>query len=93
MSCPHRAAVLATARIRPPHERSDRHLKTAESVRTAIRARADGIIWALSQLPLVTLAVASVSVVNAVLASIRAAPLGAGGAQGPGHQSFRRPCV
>ncbi len=47
-------------------------LKSAESVRTQIRERADGIIWALSQLPLITLAVTSLSVINAVLASIRA---------------------
>jgi putative ABC transport system permease protein len=47
-------------------------LKSAESVRTQITARADGIIWALSQLPLVTLAVTSLGVINTVLASIRA---------------------
>ena len=47
-------------------------LRSAEAVRTQIRERADGIIWALSQLPLVTLAVTSLSVINAVLASVRA---------------------
>ncbi|QEH39146.1 FtsX-like permease family protein [Aquisphaera giovannonii] len=47
-------------------------LRSAASVREQIRGRADGIIWALSQLPLVTLAVTSLGVVNAVLASIRA---------------------
>ena len=47
-------------------------LRSADSVRKQITERADGIIWALSQLPLVTLAVTSLGVVNTVLASIRA---------------------
>ncbi|HEX4144030.1 MAG TPA: FtsX-like permease family protein [Pirellulales bacterium] len=47
-------------------------LRSADSVRQQINQRADGIIWALSQLPLVTLAVTSLGVVNTVLASIRA---------------------
>ena len=45
---------------------------TPEDVRTRIRGRADGWIWSLSQLPLVTLAVASIGVLNSVLASVRA---------------------
>src|SRR5262249_23004274 len=48
------------------------NLRSAESVRKQIRERADGIIWALSQLPLVTLAVTSIGVINTVLSSIRA---------------------
>jgi putative ABC transport system permease protein len=47
-------------------------MRSADSVRKQINERADGIIWALSQLPLVTLAVTSLGVVNTVLASIRA---------------------
>ncbi len=47
-------------------------LRSADSVRKQITERADGIIWALSQLPLVTLAVTSLGVINTVLASIRA---------------------
>lgn len=47
-------------------------LRSADSVREQIRGRADGIIWALSQLPLVTLAVTSLGVVNTILSSIRA---------------------
>lgn len=47
-------------------------VRSAESVRQMIRARADGVIWILSQLPLVTLAVTSLGVVNTVLSSIRA---------------------
>ena len=47
-------------------------LRSADSVRKQITARADGIIWALSQLPLITLAVTSLGVINTVLASIRA---------------------
>jgi putative ABC transport system permease protein len=45
---------------------------TPDDVRTRIRGRADGWIWSLSQLPLVTLAVASIGVLNAILASVRA---------------------
>jgi putative ABC transport system permease protein len=48
------------------------NLQSAETVRKTINARADGIIWTLSLLPLVTLAVASLGVVNTVLSSIRA---------------------
>jgi putative ABC transport system permease protein len=48
------------------------NLQSAEGVRRAVNARADGIIWTLSLLPLVTLAVASLGVVNTVLSSIRA---------------------
>ena len=47
-------------------------LKSAESVRTEIRGRADNIIWALSELPLITLLVTSLGVMNTVLSSIRA---------------------
>ncbi len=59
-------------------------LRSAESVRKQITERADGIIWALSQLPLVTLAVTSLGVVNTVLASIRARRWGPGRAAGAG---------
>ncbi|MGA2064591.1 MAG: FtsX-like permease family protein [Thermoguttaceae bacterium] len=48
------------------------NLQSAAGVRQTVNARADGIIWTLSLLPLVTLAVASVGVVNTVLSSIRA---------------------
>ncbi len=44
---------------------------TAEQVSSRIGARADGMIWDMSLLPLVTLAVASLGVMNTVLASIR----------------------
>ncbi len=47
-------------------------LASAEGVRKAIRERADNIIWALSELPLVTLLVTSLGVINTVLSSIRA---------------------
>jgi putative ABC transport system permease protein len=48
------------------------NVRTVAGVRAQMRERADGIIWMLSQLPLVTLAVTSLGVVNTVLASIRA---------------------
>ena len=47
-------------------------VKTAEGVRQEIRGRADNIIWALSELPLVTLLVTSLGVMNTVLSSVRA---------------------
>ncbi|MCE9544563.1 MAG: ABC transporter permease [Planctomycetia bacterium] len=46
--------------------------KTAASVRAAIQERASGIIWALCQLPLITLGVTALGVVNTVAASVRA---------------------
>ena len=48
------------------------NLQSAEGVRKTVNERADGIIWTLSLLPLITLAVASLGVVNTVLSSIRA---------------------
>ena len=47
-------------------------VRTREGVRLAIRERADGIIWLLSRLPLVTLLVTSLGVVNAIVSSVRA---------------------
>jgi putative ABC transport system permease protein len=47
-------------------------LASAVGVREQIRERADNIIWALSELPLVTLLVTSLGVINTVLSSIRA---------------------
>ena len=46
--------------------------RTAEGVRAVVRKSADGIIWILSQLPLVTLAVTSIGVINTVISSVRA---------------------
>lgn len=48
------------------------NLVTAEFARAEVRGRADNIIWALSELPLVTLLVTSLGVMNTVLSSIRA---------------------
>ncbi|MGC3971096.1 MAG: ABC transporter permease [Pirellulales bacterium] len=47
-------------------------LQSAEDARKDIRQRADNIIWALSELPLVTLLVTSLGLINTVLSSIRA---------------------
>jgi len=47
-------------------------LSTPVMVRQRITARADDWIWALCELPLVTLLVASLAVVNTVMASVRA---------------------
>jgi putative ABC transport system permease protein len=47
-------------------------LTSAEGARSQVRDRADNIIWALSELPLVTLLVTSLGVINTVLSSIRA---------------------
>lgn len=48
------------------------NIRTREGVRVAIRERADGIIWLLSRLPLVTLLVTSLGVINTIVSSIRA---------------------
>jgi putative ABC transport system permease protein len=47
-------------------------ISTPDEVRSRINARADGMIWGMCQLPLVTLAVTALGVVNTVMASIRA---------------------
>lgn len=47
-------------------------ITTAEGIRSRIGARADAMIWGMSLLPLVTLAVTSLGVINAVMASVRA---------------------
>lgn len=46
-------------------------LSTPEEVRFRIGDRADGMIWGMSQLPLVTLGVAALGVLNTILASVR----------------------
>jgi putative ABC transport system permease protein len=51
---------------------SSARLTTGHEIRGRITARADGMIWGMSQLPLITLLVTSLGVVNAVMASIRA---------------------
>lgn len=60
-----------------PGGRRDGHsttinVRSREAVRVAIRERADGIIWLLSRLPLVTLAVTSLGIVNTIVSSVRA---------------------
>lgn len=51
----------STVRVTTPVDISDR-----------IRRRADGWIWQMSQLPLITLIVSAIGVLNAILASVRA---------------------
>ncbi len=41
-------------------------------VRERIASRADGMIWGMCQLPLITLLIASIAVINTVMASVRA---------------------
>ena len=48
------------------------NIRSREGVRLAIRERANGIIWLLSRLPLVTLLVTSLGVVNTIVSSVRA---------------------
>jgi putative ABC transport system permease protein len=45
---------------------------TADDIRDRIGTRASGMIWAMARLPLVTLVVAALGVMNSVLASVRA---------------------
>lgn len=47
-------------------------ISTPGDVRERILVRADGMIWAMCQLPLVTLLVTSLGVVNTMMASVRA---------------------
>jgi putative ABC transport system permease protein len=47
-------------------------ISTPEEVRTRILARADDMIWAMCELPLITLLVTALGVVNTILASVRA---------------------
>lgn len=48
------------------------NVRSREGVRTAIRERAAGIIWLLSRLPLITLLVTSLGIVNMIVSSLRA---------------------
>ena len=47
-------------------------ISTPDEVRTRILGRADDMIWAMCQLPLITLLVTSLGVVNTIMASVRA---------------------
>lgn len=47
-------------------------LRSREETRRALRERADGVIWLISRLPLVTLLVTALGVINTIIASIRA---------------------
>ena len=47
-------------------------ITTPDEVRTRILARADDMIWAMCQLPLITLLVTSLGVINTIMASVRA---------------------
>lgn len=47
-------------------------LTATETVREGVVSRADMLIWGMSQLPLITLAITSLAVVNTVVSSVRA---------------------
>jgi putative ABC transport system permease protein len=47
-------------------------ISTPDEVRVRILNRADDVIWAMCQLPLITLLVTSLGVVNTIMASVRA---------------------
>lgn len=47
-------------------------LRTREETRQSITERAEGVIWLISRLPLVTLLVTALGVVNTIVASVRA---------------------
>lgn len=51
---------------------SSLRITTRDDVRERIAKRADGMIWGMCQLPLVTLLIASLAVMNTVMASVRA---------------------
>ncbi|GAA5509508.1 ABC transporter permease [Novipirellula caenicola] len=46
-------------------------MTVTENVERAIKMRADGMIWGMSYLPLVTLAIMSLAIVNTIIASVR----------------------
>ncbi|WP_182867619.1 FtsX-like permease family protein [Rhodopirellula sp. JC639] len=46
-------------------------MTATENVKKAIKMRADGMIWGMSYLPLVTLAIMSLAIANTVIASVR----------------------
>ncbi|WDQ17247.1 ABC transporter permease [Rhodopirellula sp. P2] len=46
-------------------------MTASENVRKAIQLRADGMIWGMSYLPLITLAIMSLAIANTVIASVR----------------------
>ena len=47
-------------------------MRTREETRRGITERAEGVIWLISRLPLVTLLVTALGVINTIIASIRA---------------------
>ena len=51
---------------------SSLRITTPDDVRTQLLARADDVIWAMCELPLITLLVTSLGVVNTIMASVRA---------------------
>lgn len=51
---------------------SSLRVSTRDEVRRRVAVRAEGMIWGMCQLPLVTLLIASLAVVNTVMASVRA---------------------
>ncbi|MDD4270164.1 MAG: ABC transporter permease [Thermoguttaceae bacterium] len=51
--------------------RPSARVTAAKALRASINQRADAVIWGMSQLPLVTLAVASLAVVNTIVTSTR----------------------
>lgn len=62
--------------LSPDHGQVTAHRPSArvtatETLRASIGTRADSVIWGMSQLPLVTLAVASLAVVNTIVTSTR----------------------
>jgi putative ABC transport system permease protein len=64
-----------TSRLAPPgsgNSRSPVVVKSAAAVKTMITNRAAEVIWGFSQLPLITLLIASIGMINTVMASIRA---------------------
>ena len=63
-------------------------ITTAVDVRRQINSRASAMIWGMCQLPLVTLLVTSLGVVNAVLASVRARRWELGVLRAVGHTRF-----
>lgn len=69
----HAGEQFATSNVGPATAyRPFARLTATETIRRGVSLRADGMIWGMSKLPLVTLAITSLGVINTIAASVRA---------------------
>lgn len=63
---------IAANYVSPRAARGGLSIMTPGAIRSSLQARTAAILWGISQLPLITLLVTSLGVVNAIVASVRA---------------------